>query len=163
MVWYTGRRVSDVPQYLHGRSVRSAIREQWAERSSLHLADELTAKGVDDTGDGGSLALADEVEVEHSLHSSRLHTAVLLSESPLAVVMLCTWLPSWSGRPRSPGNLLDETSCLWVEESVLCLRAQRPAGSGEALDVVVGGEAVMSVDTVWRSGGHCCGGGLSKQ
>lgn len=40
----------------------------------IHFAHELTAKGVDDTGDGRGGTLADEVEVEHSLNGSGLHT-----------------------------------------------------------------------------------------
>lgn len=56
------------------------------------------------------------------------------------------------------GDLLDETSCLWVEESVLWVWAQRPAGSGKALDVVVGGEVVVvAIDAVGGAvrGRHC--------
>jgi hypothetical protein len=41
-----------------------------------HFADELTTEGVDDTGNGGGATLADEVEVEHTLHSAGLHTTV---------------------------------------------------------------------------------------
>lgn len=40
----------------------------------VHLADELTTEGVDDTGDRGSLALADEVKVKHSLDGTGLET-----------------------------------------------------------------------------------------
>lgn len=36
------------------------------------------------------------------------------------------------------GNLLDETSCLGVEELVVGLRSECSAGRGEACDVVVG-------------------------
>ena len=43
---------------------------------SSHFADELTPKGVDDTGYGGGGTLADEVEIQHALHSSRLQTTV---------------------------------------------------------------------------------------
>ncbi len=35
-------------------------------------------------------------------------------------------------------SLLDETSCLVVEESVFCARAQWPTGSTETADVVIG-------------------------
>jgi len=41
----------------------------------LHLADELTTESVDDTGDGRLLALADEVEVKHTLDGLGLHSA----------------------------------------------------------------------------------------
>ena len=44
----------------------------------VHFADELTAECVDDTGDGGLLALADEVEVEHTLDGTGLQSAVHL-------------------------------------------------------------------------------------
>lgn len=40
----------------------------------VHLADELSAEGIDDAGDGRGLALADEVEIQHALHSPRLET-----------------------------------------------------------------------------------------
>ena len=40
----------------------------------VHLAHELTTECVDNTGNGGSCALADEVEVEHALDSSWLQT-----------------------------------------------------------------------------------------
>lgn len=39
-----------------------------------HLADELAAKGVDDAGNGGGGALADEVKVQHALDGTRLQT-----------------------------------------------------------------------------------------
>ena len=41
-----------------------------------HFADELAAECVDDTGDRGLLALADEVEVEHALDGTGLQSAV---------------------------------------------------------------------------------------
>ena len=37
-----------------------------------HFAHELATECVDDAGDRGRLALADEVEVEHTLHGARL-------------------------------------------------------------------------------------------
>lgn len=42
--------------------------------SPIHLADELTTESVDDTGDRGLRALADEVEIEHALDGSGLKT-----------------------------------------------------------------------------------------
>jgi hypothetical protein len=42
--------------------------------SPVHLADELTTEGVNDACNGGCLALADEVEIEHALDGSRLQT-----------------------------------------------------------------------------------------
>lgn len=64
------------------------------------------------------------------------------------------------GSSETGKGLLDEASCLWVEESVLWSRAQRPAGSGESLDVVVGREVVVAIDAVHAVGGairgrHC--------
>jgi len=41
-------------------------------------------------------------------------------------------------RASPEGNLLDETSCLGVEELVVGLGGERPAGRSEACDVVVG-------------------------
>lgn len=40
----------------------------------VHLAHELATKCVDNAGNGGSCALADEVKVEHPLDSSGLQT-----------------------------------------------------------------------------------------
>jgi hypothetical protein len=79
-----------------------------------HLADELTTESVDDAGDGRSLALADEVKIEHALHGSRLEATVpVVSVSFANFVQLLYWrVDSWS-------YLLDEASCLAVEESVL--------------------------------------------
>ena len=53
----------------------------------------------------------------------------------------------------SEGNLLDETSCLGVEELVVGLGSESSAGRSEACDVVVGrgGLAVGH-----SSGSHCC-------
>ena len=45
---------------------------------AIHLAHELATEGVDDTGDGRSGTLADEVEVKHTLNSPGLHTTVIL-------------------------------------------------------------------------------------
>lgn len=47
--------------------------EEGLAGTPVHLADELTTEGVDDTGDGGGGALANEVKVEHALHGSGLH------------------------------------------------------------------------------------------
>jgi hypothetical protein len=51
------------------------------------------------------------------------------------------------------GNLLDETSCLGVEELVVGLGSESSAGRSEACDVVVGrgGLAVGH-----SRGSHCC-------
>jgi hypothetical protein len=46
--------------------------QQCLAGTPVHLADELTAEGVDDTGDGRLLALADEVEIEHTLNGPGL-------------------------------------------------------------------------------------------
>lgn len=42
--------------------------------SPVHLADELTAESVDNTGNGGLGSLANEVEIEHALDGSGLKT-----------------------------------------------------------------------------------------
>src|SRR5687768_17601251 len=72
----------------------------------------------------------------------------------LALKWICVW----------PENgLLDEASCLGVEEGVGGRRAQRPRGSGEAADVVIGGEAVARGSSLLRlpvgNGGRHCGRG----
>ena len=38
----------------------------------VHFADELASESVDNAGYGWGLAFADEVEIEHPLHSTRL-------------------------------------------------------------------------------------------
>jgi len=49
----------------------------------IHLADELTAKSVDDAGNGRSGSLANEIEIEHALDSLWLHTtAATVSMDP---------------------------------------------------------------------------------
>jgi hypothetical protein len=112
----------------------------------VHFADELTTECVDDTGDRGLLALADEVEVEHTLDGTGLQTAVrtLLELGPLRVYSCGV-------------GLLDEASCLGVEERVRGGRAHGPAGSSKTADVVVGGEAIAArlgrVPSNWRCGG----------
>jgi hypothetical protein len=98
-----------------------------------HFANELTAECIDDAGNGGLLALADEIEVEHALHSAGLQTAVR---------MLLELAP----RFRSCcGLLLDKASGLGVEESVCSRWAQWAAGSYETTDVVVGRKAFVRV------------------
>ena len=46
--------------------------QQSLARAPVHFAHELTTESVNNTSDGGSGALADEVEVEHALNSSGL-------------------------------------------------------------------------------------------
>jgi len=123
-----------VPQYLH--CCQSRALDCGLTDYHLHLLHELTAKGVDDAGHGGSLALADEVEIEHALHGSGLQSAGVLSALyPYPLHSVPSGAAVYS---------LNETSRLRVEESVLWLRAQRSAGRCEALDVVVGGETAVS-------------------
>jgi len=96
-----------------------------------HFADELAAECVDDTGHRGLLALADEVKVKHALDGAGLQSAVhiMLERCPGAFCG-CGVL------------LLDEASCLGMEEGVGGRRAHGPRGRGEATDVVIGREAV---------------------
>lgn len=99
---------------------------------AVHLAHELATEGVDDTGDGGSGTLADEVEVKHTLDSTGLHTTVAGCQPE----QLSTAIDH---------DLLYETSRLVVEEGVAEGRAHT-AGGVEAGDVVVGGGAIGGVD-----------------
>jgi hypothetical protein len=55
--WYTGNRVSEVPQYLSIVSMCTIYRQY------IHLAHELASKGIDDTCNGRLATLADEVKV----------------------------------------------------------------------------------------------------
>lgn len=63
-----------MPQYLHGD--QNTVTRLSHGGVYAHLADELATEGVDDTGNGRSLALANEVEVEHTLHRLGLEAAV---------------------------------------------------------------------------------------
>jgi len=93
----------DLGVLLHGLLDRLVNGKEGLGGSPVHFADKLAAKGVDDAGDGGGLALADEVEVEHALDSARLHAAV----------------PIVRPNVEMPGRvILDEASRLLVEESV---------------------------------------------
>lgn len=123
----------------------------------LHLADELTAESVDNTSDGGLLALADEVEVKHALDGLGLHAAVKVLSAlhdlravELAIGSCAMDMCSFSQPLR--GDSLDETSRLGVEELVVGLRSVCSAGRSEACDVVVGGKA-LAVGHSSRS--HC--------
>lgn len=49
-------------------------REEGLAGAPVHLADELATESVDNAGNGRALALADEVKVEHTLHSTGLQT-----------------------------------------------------------------------------------------
>lgn len=107
-----------MPQYLQ----RSAAELYGRGRRSAHLTDELAAKGVDDTRNGGGGPLADKVEVEHALDSSGLHTTAPVNRY-------------W--RIAIGTDILYEASCLVVEEGVGEGR-EHAAGGLEASDVVVG-------------------------
>lgn len=100
--------------------------------ANAHFAHELATECVDDAGDGGRLALADEVEVEHALHGAGLQAAV-------GAVRACPALYSTSGGQI----LLDEASCLGVEERVGGGGAQWPTGSCETTNVVICRETVL--------------------
>lgn len=91
----------------------------------VHLADELTTEGVDNTRYGRSGALADEIEIEHALHGSGLHTTDVSLVSHVEVV------------GAESHDLLHEASCLVVEKAVLGGR-EDTARRGKAGDVVVG-------------------------
>lgn len=119
----------------------------------LHLADELTAESVDDTGDRRLLALADEVEVKHALDGLGLHSAVE-TVSLVLVVLLVAKLELCSRAASPEGNILDETSCLGVEELVVGLRSECSAGRGEAGDVVVGRGGLAVGHS--KRGHYCC-------
>jgi hypothetical protein len=106
----------------------------------VHFADELAAECVDDTSNGGLLALADEVEVEHTLHGTGLQAAVR------------TLLAKAYGMQVEAGSLLDKASCLGVEEGVRGRRGQRTAGSLKTTDVVVGRQALAGGACLVRHG-----------
>jgi hypothetical protein len=108
-----------------------------AGRFCLHLADELTTESVDDTGDRRLLALADEVEIKHTLDGLCLHSAVEVV-SLAGCWFFKTKLELCMFSASLEGNVLDETSCLGVEELVVGLRSESSAGRGKACDVVVG-------------------------
>lgn len=117
----------------------------------------MAAKGIDDTGDGGGLALADEVKVKHALDGSCLQAAAREGQCLVGMMQLV----------RCRGCLLDETSRLVVEEGVRLEGAQRAADGGKAFDVIIGREAglrgegaIQAVHTIGSGGavglrGHC--------
>lgn len=117
-------------------------------QSYSHLADELATESVDDTGDGGGLALADEVEVEHTLHGLGLHTAV--TTVSLRVPCCSRSLTAIEDPLGRSVDLLDEASRLRMEESVRGERTQRSAWLNKTLNVVVGRQAVA----IGAVGGH---------
>jgi len=117
-----------------------------------HFAHELAAECVDDTGDRGLLALADEVEVEHALHGTGLQSARDAVRAALSRID-----SRW-------GLLLDEASCLRVEEGVCGGRAHWAAGSCKTADVVVGRQAIGRGALCGRHGGRgASGAGVELQ
>lgn len=62
-------------------------------------------------------------------------------------------LNMWVFSASPEGNVLDETSCLGVEELVVGLRSESSAGRSEACDVVVG-RGGLAVGHSSRC--HCC-------
>lgn len=58
----------------HGLLRRLVDGQQGLAGAPVHLADELTTEGVDDTGNRRGLALADEVEIQHALDGTGLET-----------------------------------------------------------------------------------------
>ena len=80
-----------------------------AETNGVHLAYELPAKGVDDTRHGRSAALADEVEVEHSLHRPWLETAAADNDvSQTSRLLVRRRHPTTEVESK---DVLDEASC----------------------------------------------------
>lgn len=93
----------------------------------VHFADELAAECVNDTSNGGLLALADEVEVEHALHGTGLQAAVrtLLAKAcghaAGSGVLTRQSIVSWDGRgcARAAGS-----SHGWEPQNDGCCRWQ---------------------------------------
>ena len=92
-----------------GSVLRGLIWPSASHNGDSHLADELTAKGIDDGCDGGGRTLAYEVEIEHALDGAGLHTA--MDES--AGVILARWRAH--GERELSGTELDEGT-RWTEE-----------------------------------------------
>ena len=68
-----------MPQYLRScQPVESKLPNE-VNAAFVHLGDVLSTECVDNTSDGRSLALADEIEVKHALHGSCLEAAVASS------------------------------------------------------------------------------------
>lgn len=104
---------------------------------NVHLADELATKSIDDTSNGRSGSLADEVEVEHALDGPGLHATALVRLNGGVVTT----------------DLLDEASCLVVEEGV-GERREDAAGRAETGDVIVGGLQAIGGAGQGGSGRH---------
>lgn len=107
----------------------------------------MTAKGVDDAGNGGGAALANEVKVEHTLHSAGLHSAGNLESIGIL-----------EGADRQ--NSLYKASCLVVEQSVLLEGAQKAGRRVEAGDVIVG--VLEAIGRGERRHSEICAGGAGR-
>jgi hypothetical protein len=86
----------------------------------------LATKSVYNASEGRGLAFADEVEIEHALNSSWLHAAAHFVRNGIVL---------------ASGSVLDEASCLLMEQSVRGRRTQRATRRSKASDIVVGRES----------------------
>ena len=91
-------------------------REKSFAGAPIHLTDELATEGVNDTSNGGSGPLADEVEVEHALHGSRLHTTASDVSQDRDLLLATIFDESWLDEYIAIKNLLYKTSGLVVKE-----------------------------------------------
>jgi hypothetical protein len=81
----------DIGVLLHGLANILVDWEEGLAGTPVHLADELTTEGVDDTGDGWGGTLADEVKVEHALHGAGLETVDKTSGLVVEESVLSSW------------------------------------------------------------------------
>jgi hypothetical protein len=97
--------------------------------SPVHLADELTAKCVDNTGHRRRSTLANEVEVQHTLDSSWLQA---IDEASCLVVEECVLCAraQWSTGSSETANIV--------------IHRQSPAGSSGS----------CAIGTIWHCGRH---------
>jgi hypothetical protein len=88
-------------------------RKQSLAGAPVHLADELTAKCVDDASNRGSFAFADKVEVEHALNSSWLETVNKASCLVVEESMFSTRAQRTAGSCKTADVVVGRKTCSW--------------------------------------------------
>lgn len=119
-----GSKVDDNVDILvlgHGLAYVLVDGEQCLAGSPVHLADELATESIDDTRHGGGLTLANEVEIQHALDGSGLHSVDEASGLVVEKSVFSTWAQ------RSAGSL--ETSNVVICREV-ALRGSAIRGCG---------------------------------
>lgn len=132
----------------HGLLDRLVDGEQGLAGTPVHLADELAAEGVDDTGNRGLLALANVVKVKHALDSLGLHAVDEASRLVVEEGVL-------GRRAQRPTRGLEATNVVIGRQSVAVGRAVGSSGHD--------GRKTGCADAFWGKGKVSgAGGAVSK-